>query len=285
MAAIASRPLLLIRPAVLPGFGLSLGVSSFFVTLIILFPVSALLAYSAELSLAQYWQAITDPRVLASYRVTVSAALYATVASVLIGLLLAWVTVRYDFPGRRLLDTLIDLPFALPTAVAGLTLSVLLAPAGWVGQWFDAVGIKIAYAYPGIVIAMTFTSLPFVVRTLQPVLQDFAAEVEEAARTLGATRRQIFWRVILPTLIPALVTGGAQSFIRSLGEFGAVVMIAGNIPFRTEVSSLMIFVRLQEFEYPAAAAIATVILLSSLLLMFALYVVQGRVLRWQRSAG
>jgi sulfate transport system permease protein len=285
MSAIASRPLLLIRPAVLPGFGLSLGVSSFFITLIILFPVSALFAYSAELSLAQYWQAITDPRVLASYRVTVSAALYATAASVLIGLLLAWVTVRYDFPGRRLLDTLIDLPFALPTAVAGLTLSVLLAPAGWVGQWFDAVGIKIAYAYPGIVIAMTFTSLPFVVRTIQPVLQDFAAEVEEAARTLGASRRQIFWRVILPTLIPALVTGGAQSFIRSLGEFGAVVMIAGNIPFRTEVSSLMIFVRLQEYEYPAAAAIATVILLTSLLLMFALYVLQGRVLRWQRSAG
>ncbi len=285
MAAIASRPLLLIRPAVLPGFGLSLGVSSFFITLIILFPVSALFAYSAELSLAQYWQAVTDPRVLASYRVTVSAALYATLGSVLIGLLLAWVTVRYDFPGRRLLDTLIDLPFALPTAVAGLTLSVLLAPSGWVGQWFDAVGIKIAYAYPGIVIAMTFTSLPFVVRTLQPVLQDFAREVEEAARTLGASRMQIFWRVILPTLIPALVTGGAQSFIRSLGEFGAVVMIAGNIPFRTEVSSLMIFVRLQEFEYPAAAAIATVILLTSLLLMFALYVLQGRVLRWQRSAG
>jgi sulfate transport system permease protein len=285
MAALASRSLLLIRPAVLPGFGLSLGISSFFITLIILFPVSALLAYTAELSPAQYWQAITDPRVLASYRVTISAALYATAASVLIGLLLAWVTVRYDFPGRRLLDTLVDLPFALPTAVAGLTLSVLLAPAGWVGQWFDAVGIKISYAYPGIVIAMTFTSLPFVVRTLQPVLQDFAAEVEEAARTLGATRWQIFWRVILPTLIPALVTGGAQSFIRSLGEFGAVVMIAGNIPFRTEVSSLMIFVRLQEFEYPAAAAIATVILLTSLLLMFLLYVLQGRVLRWQRSAG
>jgi sulfate transport system permease protein len=285
MAALASRSLLLIRPAVLPGFGLSLGISSFFITLIILFPVSALLAYTAELSPAQYWQAITDPRVLASYRVTISAALYATAASVLIGLLLAWVTVRYDFPGRRLLDTLVDLPFALPTAVAGLTLSVLLAPAGWVGQWFDAVGIKISYAYPGIVIAMTFTSLPFVVRTLQPVLQDFAAEVEEAARTLGATRWQIFWRVILPTLIPALVTGGAQSFIRSLGEFGAVVMIAGNIPFRTEVSSLMIFVRLQEFEYPAAAAIATVILLTSLLLMFLLYILQGRVLRWQRSAG
>lgn len=285
MVAIASRPLLLIRPAVLPGFGLSLGVSSFFITLIILFPVSALFAYSAELSPAQYWQAITDPRVLASYRVTLSAALYATLASVLIGLLLAWVTVRYDFAGRRLLDTLIDLPFALPTAVAGLTLSVLLAPSGWVGQWFDAVGIKIAYAYPGIVIAMTFTSLPFVVRTLQPVLQDFAEEVEEAARTLGASRLQIFWCVILPTMIPALFTGGAQSFIRSLGEFGAVVMIAGNIPFRTEVSSLMIFVRLQEFEYPAAAAIATVILLTSLLLMFGLYVLQGRVLRWQRSAG
>ncbi|MGL1834356.1 sulfate ABC transporter permease subunit CysT [Rhodocyclaceae bacterium SMB388] len=269
---------------VLPGFGLSFGLSTLYISLIILFPISALLIYVSELSWAQYWAAITDRRVLASYRVTISAALYATLAAMLIGLLLAWIITRYEFPGRRILDALVDLPFALPTAVAGLTLAVLLSPAGWLGQYFAAMGLRVAYAYPGIVIAMTFTSLPFVVRTVQPVLQDMGPEYEEAASTLGANKLQIFWRVILPTLVPALVTGASQAFIRSLGEFGAVIMIAGNIPFRTEVSSLMIFVRLQEFDYAAASAIASVILLASLLLMFTLQVVQGRLMAWQRSS-
>ena len=268
---------------ILPGFGLSFGLSTLYISLIILFPISALFVYVSELSWAQYWAAVTHPRVIASYRVTVSAALYATLAATLIGLLLAWIITRYDFPGRRMLDALIDLPFALPTAVAGLTLAVLLSPNGWLGQYFAAMGIRVAYAYPGIVIAMVFTSLPFVVRTVQPVLQDMAPEYEEAATTLGANKLQVFWHVILPTLVPALVTGSAQAFIRSLGEFGAVVMIAGNIPFRTEVSSLMIFVRLQEFNYAAASAIASVILLASLLLMFALQVLQGRLMGWQRS--
>lgn len=269
---------------ILPGFGLSFGLSSLFISLIILFPISALLLYVSELSWAQYWQAISDRRVVSSYMVTVSGAFYSTIAATLIGLLLAWIITRYEFPGRRLLDALIDLPFALPTAVAGLTLSVLLVPGGWLGQIFAApFGIKIAYAYPGILVAMTFTSLPFVVRTVQPVLQDLGAEYEEVATTLGANRVQIFLRVILPALVPALITGASQSFIRSLGEFGAVIMIAGNMPFKTEVSSLMIFVRLQEFNYPAAAAIASVILLASLLLLFSLQVLQARVLRWQRS--
>lgn len=278
------RPLLLTQPAVLPGFGLSLGVSSFYVSLVILFPISALLVFSSELTLAQFWQVVTDPRVLASYRVTLRGALESTVAATAIGLLLAWITVRYDFPGRRLLDALVDLPFALPTAVAGLTLAILLSPGGWFGRWFAAADIRIAYAYPGIVVAMTFTSLPFVVRTVQPVLRGLGLEPEEVARTLGASPRQVFWRVTLPLLTPALVTGASQAFVRSLGEYGAVVMIAGNIPYRTEVSSLMIFVRLQEFEYPAAAAIATVILLSSLLLMFGLQALQGRVMGWQRRS-
>lgn len=268
----------------LPGFGLSFGFSVLYLSLIILLPISALLIYVSDLSWAQYWQAISDRRVLSSYWVTVTGAFYSTIFAVLIGLLLAWIITRYDFPGRRLIDALVDLPFALPTSVAGLTLAALLVPTGWVGQWFAYFGIKVAYAYPGILIAMTFTSLPFVVRTVQPVLLEMGNEYEEAARTLGAKKIQIFWYVILPSLVPALITGAAQSFVRGLGEFGAVIMIAGNMPFKTEVSSLMIFVRLQEFNYPAAAAIASVILLASLLLLFSLQVVQSRVLKWQRKS-
>jgi len=269
----------------LPGFGLSFGVSSLFITLVILLPLSALPLYSSQMSWGQYWQAVTDPRVLASYRVTLLSAAYSTAVVLAVGLLLAWILVRYRFPGRALLDAAVDLPFALPTAVAGLTLSVLLAPGGWVGQFFAPLGIKISYAFPGLVIAMIFTSLPFVVRSVQPVLADIGSEYEEAARTLGASGRQVAWRVLVPALVPALFTGGSQAFIRSLGEFGAVVMIAGNIPYKTEVTSLMIFSRLAEYNYPAAAAIATVVLAASLLLLFALQVLQGRLLPWQRVAG
>lgn len=267
----------------MPGFAPSFGFSAFYLSLVILFPISALLLYVSDMSWAQYWQAITDRRVLGSYRVTLSGAFYSTIAATLIGLLLAWIITRYEFPGRRLVDALIDLPFALPTSVAGLTLATLLVPGGWLGWWLAPLGFKVAYAYPGIVVAMTFTSLPFVVRTVQPVLQDLGNEYEEAARTLGASKLQTFSYVVFPTLVPALVTGSSQAFIRSLGEFGAVIMIAGNIPFKTEVSSLMIFVRLQEFNYPAAAAIASVILLASLSLLFVLQLVQGRLLRWQRK--
>lgn len=266
----------------MPGFGASFGVSVLFISLVILLPISALFLYISDMSWAQYWQAISNPRVVATYKVTVSGAVYASIAAGLIGFLLAWITTRYDFPGRRSLDALVDLPFALPTAVAGLTLAVLFAPGGWFGQLLEPLGLQVAYAYPGILVAMTFTSLPFVVRTVQPVLQDADLECEEASRTLGASAFQTFWRVSLPVVVPALVTGVAQSFIRSLGEFGAVIMIAGNMPFRTEVSSLMIFVRLQEFDYPAAAAIASVILLASLALLFALQLIQGRLFPWQR---
>lgn len=270
---------------ILPGFGLSFGLSSLFITLVILLPLSALPLYSSQMSGGQYWQAVTDPRVLASYRVTLLAAAYSTAVVLVIGLLLAWILVRYRFPGRALLDAAVDLPFALPTAVAGLTLSVLLAPGGWVGQWFAPLGIKISYAFPGLVIAMIFTSLPFVVRSVQPVLADIGSEYEEAARTLGASPGQTAWRILLPALVPALFTGGSQAFIRSLGEFGAVVMIAGNIPYKTEVTSLMIFSRLAEYNYPAAAAIATVVLAASLLLLFLLQALQGRLLPWQRVPG
>ncbi|HZX16157.1 MAG TPA: sulfate ABC transporter permease subunit CysT [Pseudomonas sp.] len=276
-------PRFFLQNPLLPGFGLSFGFSTFYISLIILFPLSALLLYVSDMSWAQYWRAISDPRVVQSYKVTISGAFYATIATVLIGMLLAWIITRYDFPGRRLVDALVDLPFALPTSVAGLTLATLLAPGGWLGQWLAPMGIKLAYAYPGILIAMVFTSLPFVVRTVQPVLQDLGRDYEEAASTLGANRLQTFFYVVLPTLTPALVTGASQSFIRSLGEFGAVIMIAGNIPFKTEVSSLMIFVRLQEFNHNAAAAIASVILLASLVLLFSLQVLQGRLFKWQRQ--
>lgn len=276
-----SKPTLFFRQTpLLPGFGLSFGVSVLYLSLVILLPLSALLLYVSDMTWAQYWFAISDPRVVQTYKVTISAAFYSTIAVLLIGLLLAWIITRYDFPGRRIVDALIDLPFALPTSVAGLTLAALLVPNGWIGQWL---GFKVAYAYAGIVVAMVFTSIPFVVRTVQPVLQDLGSEYEEAARTLGASRVQTFRKVILPTLAPALVTGGSQAFIRSLGEFGAVIMIAGNIPYQTEVSSLMIFVRLQEFNYPAAAAIASVILLASLTLLFLLQVVQGGLFAWQRQ--
>ncbi|GAA4331693.1 sulfate/thiosulfate ABC transporter permease CysT [Pigmentiphaga soli] len=266
----------------LPGFTLSFGLSVLFISLVILLPLSALFVYTSGMSWAEFVAAVTDPRVTASYRVTLTAAACSTAVVVLAGLLLAWILSRYEFPGRRLVDALVDLPFALPTAVAGLTLSALFAANGWIGSLFAPLGIKIAYAFPGIVIAMIFTSLPFVVRSVQPVLQDVGPEYEEAAHTLGATRRQTFWRVILPALVPALLTGASQAFIRSLGEFGAVVLIAGNMPYETEITSLMVFVRLSEFNYPAAAAIAAVVLAASLALLFGLQLLQGRFLVWQQ---
>lgn len=270
-------PRLLQQKAVLPGFGLSLGLSLLYISLVILLPLSALFVYVSGMSLDQYWMAITDPRVMASYRVTLSASFWSTAAVVVIGLLLAWVLARYDFPGRRLIDAMVDLPFALPTAVAGLTLATLLSPSGWIGQWFAGLGFKLAYAWPGIVIAMTFTSLPFVVRSVQPMLQDIDPAIEEAARTLGATNAQVFTRVIMPAVLPGLVAGTSQAFIRGLGEFGAVVLIAGNAPYQTEVASLMIFVRLAEYDYASAAAIASVVLMASLGLLLT---VQLLVNRW-----
>lgn len=271
------------RHPTLPGFTLSFGLSVLFLSLVILLPLSALFIYTSGMTWQEFWGAVSDPRVVASYKVTALGALYSTIIVTGVGLLLAWIITRYDFPGRKLVDTLVDLPFALPTAVAGLTLSALFAANGWIGQYFAAYDIKIAYAFPGIVIAMIFTSLPFVVRAVQPVLQDVGPEYEEAAHTLGATRVQTFWRVILPSLVPALITGASQAFIRSLGEFGAVILIAGNMPFQTEITSLMIFVRLAEFNYPSAAAIASVVLFASLLLLFTLQLLQGRFLSWQRK--
>ncbi len=260
---------------VLPGFGLSLGVSVLYISLIILLPLSALFVYVSDMTAAQYWSAITHPRVLASYKTTLSAAFWSTLAISVIGLLLAWVLSRYQFIGRRFIDGLIDLPFALPTAVAGLTLATLFAPNGWLGQLLAPLGIQIAFTWYGIVLAMSFTSLPFIVRSVQPLIETIEPALEEAADTLGATPWQRFSMVIFPILLPGLVTGASQAFIRCLGEFGAVVFIAGNSPFKTEVSSLMIFVRLAEYDYASAAAIASVVLAASLLLLFGLQLIQN----------
>ena len=261
MFAVSSR-------RVLPGFTLSLGTSLLFVCLILLLPLSALVMQLSEMSWSQYWEVVTNPQVVAAYKVTLLSAFVASIFNGVFGLLMAWILTRYRFPGRTLLDALMDLPFALPTAVAGLTLASLFSVNGFYGEWLAKFDIKVTYTWLGIAVAMAFTSIPFVVRTVQPVLEELGPEYEEAAETLGATR--------LPELSPALLAGVALSFTRSLGEFGAVIFIAGNIAWKTEVTSLMIFVRLQEFDYPAASAIASVILAASLLLLFSINTLQSR---------
>lgn len=276
MSASLTRPR---HKRVLPGFGISLGTSLFFVSLILLLPASGLVVQTSQMTWAEYWHVIADPRVVASYKVTVGAALIASLFNGLLGLLLAWVLVRYDFYGKRMLDGLVDLPFALPTAVAGITLATLYSTSGWIGSVLNDFGIKVAYTPLGIVLAMAFTSLPFVVRTVQPVLEEISQEEEEAGMTLGASDLAVFWRVILPSLRPALLVGIALSFTRSLGEFGAVIFIAGNMPYTSEITSLMIFVRLQEFDFPAASAIASLVLLASLALLLLINLWQGAYLR------
>lgn len=264
---------------VLPGFALSLGISLFFISLVLLLPLSGLLIQAAGMSWTDYWAVVSDPRVVASYKVTLLMAFGASLLNGVIGLLVAWVLVRYTFPGKRLIDALVDLPFALPTAVAGITLATLFSATGWYGQSLAKIGIEVAYTPLGIMVAMLFTSLPFVVRNVQPVMEDLNSGDEEAALSLGAKDWTVFRRVIFPALWPALVMGVMLSFIRSLGEFGAVIFIAGNMPYLSEVTSLMIFVRLQEFDYVAASAIASVILMASLVLLFSANIWQTRYLK------
>ncbi len=261
---------------VLPGFGLSLGSTLFYTCLILLLPMSALVVQLSEMSWAQYWAVITHPQIVAAYKVTLLSAGVASIFNAIFGMLLAWIITRYRFPSRKFLDGLMDLPFALPTAVAGLTLATLFSTQGWYGLVLDKFDIKVINTWIGIAVAMSFTSLPFVVRTVQPVLEELGPEYEEAAETLGANRWQTFRKVVLPELSPALLAGTALSFTRSLGEFGAVIFIAGNIAWQTEVVSLMIFIRLQEFDYPAASAVASVILLVSLVLLFSINGLQSR---------
>lgn len=253
----------------LPGFGLTMGISLFYLTLIILLPILAMLLKVAGMGLPEFWRIVSSNRALAAYRVTLSSALIATVVNGIVGLLLAWVLTRYRFPGRRILDALVDLPFALPTAVAGLVLVTLFAETGLYGQLLEPSGIKVNYTQLGIICAMTFTSLPFVVRAVQPVLEEVDADFESAATTLGASRWQVFTRIIWPTILPAFIGGCVLSFARSLGEFGAVVFIAGNLPGLTEIVSLLIFIRLDEYNYEAAAALAFVLLVVALVTLIA----------------
>ena len=261
---------------VLPGFRLSLGLGVLYLSLIVLLPATTLVLQAAEIRWSELVFYFTDPRLLAAIRVTFFAASCAAACNALLGLLLAWILARYEFPGRKLADTLIDLPFALPTAVAGLTLSALFAKNGWIGQLLAPLGVEISFSIAGIILAMTFTSLPFVVRSLQPVIEDLAPEYEEAAECLGANRFQVFMRIILPTLVPALSMGTALALVRSLGEFGAVIFIAGNRPFSTEVVSLMIYTYIGEYAYEAAAAVAFFLLTVSLLILLFVQLLQYR---------
>lgn len=261
----------------LPGFGLTLGVSMLYLTIIIALPLLAMLLKVAGMGWEEFWRIVASNRALAAYRITFTSALAATLFNGAFGLLLAWVLTRYNFPGKRILDALVDLPFALPTAVAGLVLVTLFAKTGWYGHFLEPSGLKVNYTQIGIIIAMTFTSVPFVVRAVQPVLEDIQVDLEEAARTLGATRWQIFSRVIWPTILPAFMAGCVLSFARSLGEFGAVVFIAGNLPGLTEIVSLLIFIRLDEYNYEGAAALAFVLLLAA----FITLVITNALQAWQ----
>lgn len=260
--------------SVIPGFRLSLGLTLFYLALIVLLPLGALVLKAADVGLARYIAIMTSPRTLASFQVTLTTAAAAALFNAVYGLGLAWVLVRYEFPGKRLLDALVDVPFALPTAVAGLALTTLFARNGWFGAPLAQWGIQVAYAPAGIACAMAFTSIPFVVRTVQPVLEDMEPELEEAAATLGASDLTIFRSVIFPTIFPAFLAGISLAFARSLGEFGAVVFIAGNQPFRTEIVALLTFIRLEEYDYAAAAAIAVTMLALAFLLLLVVNAVQ-----------
>lgn len=265
---------------VLPGLPLSLGITLFYICLIVALPLGALIFKAASLGFAEYWNIVSSPRAVASYRVTVLAALVATIFNLVFGVALAWVLTRYRFPGWRIVDAIVDLPFALPTAVAGIALTALFAGNGWFGSFLGQFGIKVAYTPLGIMVAMCFTSLPFIVRTVQPVLEDLDPALEEAAQSLGGSDFEIFRKVILPLLKPAILAGLSLSFARSLGEFGAIIFIAGNQPFETEITALLIFIRLEEYDYQAAAAIASVLLIAAFVMLAVTNYLQARALRY-----
>ena len=264
---------------VLPGFGLSMGVTISYLSLIVLVPLAAVFIKSSALGWTEFWHVATTPRVLASYRLSFGASLLAAAINIVFGFLLAWSLVRYSFPGKRIVDALVDLPFALPTAVAGIALTALYAKNGWLGQYLEVIGIKVAFTPLGVLVALVFIGLPFVVRTVQPVLEDLDTEIEEAAASLGARRLQTLRRVVLPALMPALLTGFALAFARSVGEYGSVIFIAGNLPNVSEIAPLLIVIRLSEFRYADATAIAVVMLVASFLIIFAV----NRLQRWAQT--
>ena len=264
---------------VMPGFGLTIGLTMFYLSLIVLIPLSALFFKTFTLSMDEFWAAVSSPRVMASYRLTFGAAFLAALFNLVTGLLLAWVLVRYEFPGKKIVDALVDLPFALPTAVAGIALTALLAPNGWLGSYLEAWGIQIAFTPAGVVVALIFIGIPFVVRTVQPVLEDAEKELEEAATCLGASPFQTFTKVILPTITPALLTGFAMAFARAIGEYGSVIFIAGNMPMVSEITSLIIIGKLEQYDFAGATAVAVVMLAGSFILLMIINLLQA----WQRK--
>ncbi len=260
--------------SVIPGFGMTLGFTVFYLSLIVLIPLSTVFLKSATLDWEAFWKVVSSRRVVASYELTIGASLISASINAVFGVLVAWVLVRYRFPGQRIVDALVDLPFALPTAVAGIALTAVYAPNGSLGRYLEPLGIKVAFAPLGIVVALTFIGLPFVVRTVQPVLQDLDPELEEAAVSLGASRWQTFWKVILPALWPSVLTGFALGFARSIGEYGSVVFISGNMPMKTEITSLLIITKLEQFDYAGATAIALVMLVFSFIMLFVINLLQ-----------
>jgi sulfate transport system permease protein len=264
---------------VIPGFGLSLGFTIFYLALIVLIPLSAIFLKTFTMTWDAFWSAVTSERVMASYRLSFGAALIGAAINVVFGGIVAWVLVRYQFPGKRFVDALVDLPFALPTAVAGITLTSLYSSNGWIGKYLEPLGIKVAFTPLGVVVALTFIGLPFVVRTVQPVLEDAERELEEAAASLGASSWQTFSRVILPGIVPALLTGFALAFARATGEYGSVVFIAGNMPMVSEITPLFIITKLEQYDYTGATAIAVVMLIASFILLLAINLLQA----WARK--
>ena len=262
------------KRSVLPGFGLTIGLTLAYLSLVVLIPLSAMVMKAATGGWGHFWRTVTDPRVVASYRLSFGASLAGACVNVVMGLLTAWVLVRYRFPGRRLLDALVDLPFALPTAVAGITLTTLLSRGGWIGRYLEPLGVTATFSPLGVAIALMFIGLPFVVRTVQPVLEALDPEIEEAASSLGAGRWQTFARVIFPEVFPALLTGFALAFARAIGEYGSVVFISGNMPMRTEITPLLIITKLEQYDYAGATAIGVVMLLVSFVLLLAINALQ-----------
>ena len=262
------------KPSVLPGFGITLGITLFYLSIIVLIPLSGLFMKTAEMSLVEFWEAISADRVMHAYKITFITAFIASLINLLFGLIVAWILVRYDFWGKKFVDALVDLPFALPTAIAGIALTALYAPNGFIGEYFEQYGIKIAFTPIGIVIALIFIGLPFVVRTVQPVLEDMDKEFEEAASSLGANRLQIFTKVIFPHIMPALMTGFAMAFARALGEYGSVIFIAGNMPGISEIVPLIIIIKLEQYDIQGATAIALVMLFASFIMLFVINYLQ-----------
>jgi sulfate transport system permease protein len=273
------------KPSILPGFGLTLGFTTFFLSALVLLPLAALMLKTASLSWEEFLQILLDERAVASYRLSFGAALLAGVVNAVFGFIVAWSLVRYDFPGRRILDALIDLPFALPTAVSGIALAAVFSPTGWLGQKLALAGVQVAYTWLGVVVALILIGMPFVVRSVQPALVEVQRDLEEAAETLGANHWQVFRRIILPAVLPALLTGFTLAFARGVGEYGSVVFISGNLPFKTEITPLLIVIKLEQFDYDGAAALGFIMLLISFAMLLAINLVQAWGRRRQVAVG